>query len=93
MVVVVLQAQIDISSRRPFPGRQEKGMTIDTLVCDEPQKTLSSILQSREFNSQALDVIECFFGKDLGLDIPVLISVHCGRKIFWFKRDTLTRVL
>jgi hypothetical protein len=68
-------------------------MSIDTGVCDEPQKTLPSILQCREFNSQALDVIEGLFGKDLGFDIPVLTSVHCDGKVLENKRDTLTKAL
>ena len=68
-------------------------MSIDTRVCEEPQKTFSSISQCLKFNFQALDVIEGLLGKDLGFDIPVLTSVHCEGKVLWNNRETLTKAL
>jgi hypothetical protein len=69
-VLVVVQAQVEITPRSPSPRRQEKRMAVEALVGDDFKKTLAGVLQGREFDSQALDVVKRLFRQDFGLDIP-----------------------
>lgn len=79
-ILVVLEVQIEIASTRPLPSRQEEGVSVHTLVTQDPKQTTSSILCGCKFHTFRLYLLKSFFGQNFGLDIPTLLLANLEGK-------------
>jgi hypothetical protein len=66
----IIQLQIQVPARSPFPWRKEHLSPIDTVVAHEAQQEFAAVFEGREGDAGGLDVVEGGGGEDGGADVP-----------------------